>query len=336
MADIVEIDGKYYEMSINEEFIKTAYELKARGIKNWYFMLEIKNPELADLDPFIYTDKLTSSNTIQKDLWFEYRNNLWWFLRTAWLKKVDDNYIGFPMNRAIAAMCWLFLHDQNLLLCAPRQTYKTRSVLEGPLLWTILFYSKNKIDLYGTSKENSESNRIILEKSIDCIPKWLHTFDSIEKRLEVFNNQIRTMAAAKSAEQAINVARGSSANILMFDNAEYIKWLATILDIIGPIFNIVSNEAIKELNHYSQIFTSTPNAYKRDPDPFIGHLIPWTEKLYDFTTDGLINYKQLFNANDSYDIFYVEYPFESLRKDLSWAYELSKVCNDSDAIKSEI
>ena len=86
MSQIKEIDGKYYEMTINKDFVDTALELKRRGNKNWYFMLEIKNPEVADIDPFKI--KLTK----REILLFveECKQNIWWFMRIVARQKYVD------------------------------------------------------------------------------------------------------------------------------------------------------------------------------------------------------------------------------------------------------
>ena len=55
MSKILKIDNKFYDFGTkNESFLITAQELKTLGIKNWYFMLEVKFPQLGvqDIDPF--------------------------------------------------------------------------------------------------------------------------------------------------------------------------------------------------------------------------------------------------------------------------------------------
>ena len=54
MSDIRRIGDKYYDFGTkNTSFLLTAQELKTLGIKNWYFMLEVKRPDLGvqDIDP---------------------------------------------------------------------------------------------------------------------------------------------------------------------------------------------------------------------------------------------------------------------------------------------
>ena len=49
MAKIVQIDGKYYNLEPkNRSFLLTAQELKMLGIKKWYFMLEVKYPQISN------------------------------------------------------------------------------------------------------------------------------------------------------------------------------------------------------------------------------------------------------------------------------------------------
>ena len=54
MPDIKSINGRFYDFDSknNPSFLQTAAELKALGIKNYYFMLEIKDPRVLNIDPF--------------------------------------------------------------------------------------------------------------------------------------------------------------------------------------------------------------------------------------------------------------------------------------------
>ena len=55
MSKIMKIGNKYYDFGTkNASFLLTASELKTLGIKNYYFMLEVKFPQLGvqDIDPY--------------------------------------------------------------------------------------------------------------------------------------------------------------------------------------------------------------------------------------------------------------------------------------------
>ena len=44
--------GKYYDIGTsNKSFIKVATDLHKLGISNYMFMLEVKNPQVVNIDP---------------------------------------------------------------------------------------------------------------------------------------------------------------------------------------------------------------------------------------------------------------------------------------------
>ena len=61
----------------NKSFLRIAAVLKRMGIKNYYFMLALTQPELQGIDP--HADNLDSI-TIQKIL-YECSVNYWYYLR---------------------------------------------------------------------------------------------------------------------------------------------------------------------------------------------------------------------------------------------------------------
>ena len=46
------INGRFYDTGTsNKSFLQVAKDLKTLGVKNWYFMLEIKDPALINGNP---------------------------------------------------------------------------------------------------------------------------------------------------------------------------------------------------------------------------------------------------------------------------------------------
>ena len=64
---IVRLKGKFYDMGTpNVSFRVVASTLRKLGIKNWYFMLEIKDYSLIKTDPHA-TDSKTGHTSLTKD-----------------------------------------------------------------------------------------------------------------------------------------------------------------------------------------------------------------------------------------------------------------------------
>ena len=50
---IKKFKGKYYDIGTsNKSFIKVATDLHKLGISNYMFMLEVKNPQVVNIDPW--------------------------------------------------------------------------------------------------------------------------------------------------------------------------------------------------------------------------------------------------------------------------------------------
>ena len=125
MSNIIKIDDingnpRYYDFGTkNQSFLMTAQELKTLGIKNWYFMLEVKYPQIGvqDIDPF--DTNLSSEDTGR--IHIECLANPWFFFREC--ARVPVRGAGkFPLilTRASAAAVWCFIHNIDFMLCQPR------------------------------------------------------------------------------------------------------------------------------------------------------------------------------------------------------------------------
>ena len=75
---IKRIKGRYYDTGTkNKSFLQVAKDLKQLGIKNYYFMLEIRDYTLIDVDP--YSPNLTQDQVSRTMT--ECTRNLWYHLR---------------------------------------------------------------------------------------------------------------------------------------------------------------------------------------------------------------------------------------------------------------
>ena len=75
---IKRIKGRYYDTGTkNKSFLQVAKDLKQLGVKNFYFMLEIYDYSLINIDP--YSPNLTQDQISR--IMTECVKNIWYYLR---------------------------------------------------------------------------------------------------------------------------------------------------------------------------------------------------------------------------------------------------------------
>lgn len=103
----------------NASFLLTCKELKEIGIKNWYFPLEIKYPNLGvqNIDPY---DPKLSPEDIGKIL-VECKANPWYFFRECVTVPIRGaGHTPLYLHRAGCAAIWCFDHSIDFELVQPR------------------------------------------------------------------------------------------------------------------------------------------------------------------------------------------------------------------------
>ena len=105
----------------NYSFLRTAEIFKRQGIKNYFFLLQLNNPQLQGVDP--YAEDLTN----EQILWImeEARTNFWYFLREV-CKVRADRY--FQANRGNISFIWTYLNHITSYMIMPRQQGKPQRV----------------------------------------------------------------------------------------------------------------------------------------------------------------------------------------------------------------
>lgn len=372
MSDIKMIrdrDGteKYYDFNCkNQSFLITAMELKQLGIRNYYFMLEVKNPfsGVCDIDP--WNPNITPAEI--HALMVELKQNMWFYARTVARIRTDKGVLPFELHRGLAASMWCFVNNLDSCLCEPRQTWKTTGTLAAPISWAFQIASQNThIKLFGKETANTKKNLMDLRNSIDVLPEWLQFKrynDPRENKLKkarqaaetlennLFHNRVTITPKPASPEHAEGLARGESGAIMYFDEIEHMIHFPIVLANSSPAFKTASDNAKSIGNPSCRVFTTTcgnlDSRAGRDAAPVIRSMIPWTEKIYDLTRDEIVDYVSTFREQYSADetvrkdnrevvnIFYIEYQYWQLRKDHNWVLEQFALSGDKMAIRREV
>lgn len=107
--------GVHLETS-NKTFLRTAELFRTMGIKNYYFLLQLNNPLLKDVNP--WDENLTDE--VKLMVLQEAQENVWYILRE--LIKIDGR--RFRANRAVISFVWSCLNHLPTLILMPRQSGK--------------------------------------------------------------------------------------------------------------------------------------------------------------------------------------------------------------------
>lgn len=365
MPGIEEINGKYYDfrdsgINVNQSFLLTAKELKTLGIKNYYFMLRIDNPRVAEIDPF----KPNITKQEVDALMREFKRNMWSFMRMAVRLRTDKGIVPYTLHRGIAAMAWCFEHHFDNCLCEPRQTYKTTETLAGPLQWSFQLSRNLHMHFYGKDTKNTKRNLDYLKNDIELLPSWLQfrkyldhdgkvkksraSTEVLENKL--WGNDLAIYPKPSSLPHAESIGRGGSGAIIYYDEMEHTPFFGAILANSAPLFKTASENAAYAGAPYCRLFSCTPGNLDtkegKESYPIIKSMIPWSEKIYDMTPAQIDEYrsayKEAYNKmedrpeRDVMDVFYIEYQYYQLRRTYQWVVDQYKLSGDKMAVRREI
>ena len=269
MSDIKYINGKYYDFGCkNESFLLTAKELKSVGIKNYYFMLEIKNPRIADIDPFKPNPTRQEIELMMK----EASTNMWYFGANCVRMRTPKGVVPFCLHRGLAAGFWCFLRHQDHCLTEPRQTYKTTGTIAVPLQWAFQLSRNLNMHFFGKETENTKRNLAHLKSNIELLPKWMQftNYKDGEGKIKkarrsteilennLLHNKLEIHPKATSISHAEGLGRGGSGNIIYYDELEHSKFIDKIIANSAPLFKTASDNAKAAGLPYCRLFSSTP------------------------------------------------------------------------------
>ena len=238
MRDPITGQVKFYDLGTsNKSFLSVAWQLKNLGIKNFYFMLEINDISLIQVDPYQSDPKNPERSTLSRDQVKRIINeivvNPWYYLRE--ISRIPDQGgqpIPYAANRGNIAQAWCIKNNLDSWLTIPRQQGKTMSALAMES-WIYGFAtSYAKFTFLNKSGEDSNENLRRLKMQISFLPEYLR-FESVldeetGKRLKgkdnttkisnpVNFNEIVTKAKATSYDNALSVARGTTTPMIHFD-----------------------------------------------------------------------------------------------------------------------
>jgi hypothetical protein len=336
MSNIVRIndeDGRprYYDFGTkNASFLLTAKELKELGIKNWYFMLEVKYPNLNVQDIDVYDKSISRED--QGSILIECKQNPWFFFREVIHIPVRGfGELPLELHRAGCAVIWCWMNSFDFEIVQPRQTYKT-TVLTAIVAYSMLFeYRFADIPYMHTSERRCTENVGILRDYIMSLPKFMNPWSGIKHppgtqslRYEAHKVSIAVISAAKTEAAAADKARGYSLYMWFADECEFIPHMKAVIDGANPTIVQARRTAREKGIRASMMYASTPGNLEtqagKEWQKIIDNLPEFSEKYYDFTPQEIERLKSLPTPDEEdqhrvpITMFYIEFNYIQLRK----------------------
>ena len=358
---IKRIRGRYYDTGTkNKSFLQVAKDLKQLGIKNYYFMLEIRDYTLVDVDP--YAPNLTQDQVSR--IMTECTRNIWYYLREI-CRIPSQGGVGvmFKANRGNIAQTWCVLHGIDSWLCLPRQQGKTQSCL-AIFAWAYSFGTNDSNFIFinkdgGNAKENLQR----LKDQIDCLPEYLRFEQILEEdettgklkivkavknatsmKHPITKNRIIIKSKATSYESALSLARGLTAPFLHFDEPEFTNHIKTIVENSVSTYDTAARNAKKNGALYGRCFSCTPGdldtTMGQESQELLSHTVKWTEKMYDMAYDPNDDSKnevlQYVRNNGENGIVYIEYSYKQIGLTDEWLRDMYNKISNPLVVKREI
>lgn len=356
---IKHIRGKFYDIGTgNVSFKQLATDLRELGVKEYYFMLEIKDYSLAGVNPY-QCDQKTGKSTLTEDqvrrIIAECARNPWYYLREICRIPDSGNPAGIPYNanRGNIAQTYLFLNGIDSWLCLPRQQGKTQSMI-AILAWAYNFGTTDSTFIFvNKDSDGSKENLKRLQAQIELLPEYLQFMsytDSDGKKVKaqknattmrqpVTNNSIKTRAKATSQETAMSLARGLTAPIIHFDEPEFTPYIFTIVSNSVSTYETAARRARENGTMYGRCFTCTPGDVDsqpgKDAEIILSKTCKWTEEFYNMSKDEIENYIE-HQGEKCNRIVYIEFHYNQIGLTRRWLDHIAAEIQDKITIRREI
>ena len=238
---ITRVGDKLYDLGTNNKsFLQLAKDLKKLGIKNWYFMLEIRDPSLVNIDPYAIDPK-TERTTLTQDQIARVVNecmcNPWYYLREiSRIPTQGGDTVPYSANRGNIAQAFCIFNGYDSWLCLPRQKGKTQSALAAQC-WIYNFGTTNSEFIFvNKDGDNAKTNLRRMGDQLLALPEYLQFASLVDEetgtRLKatknatkiknpINNNSVIVKSKASSYDSALSLARGLTAPVLHFDEPEF-------------------------------------------------------------------------------------------------------------------
>lgn len=340
-----------HDTTTNQSFVDMHYYLKAKGIKNNKFHLQIRDPDLMGVDP----RDPNLSLQMKAKVFIECRVNFWYFIReVVRIPQEGEGKTGsrYELHRGNLAMNFLFTCNYSMFVELPRQHGKTTAAICW-YLWVFNFGTTNtKMMFINKKHDDARKNLKDLKRYRSALPDYLQMdapLDSTGKKIRVPNtvdtlqhplnyNIILTLPAAPSKAKADGAGRGATMAIQYYDEFAFMAHNKIIYNAAYPAFSRASRNAREHGVPYGMLITTTPGDMTTEEGQFANSIrvnsTEWSEAFYDRTKAELDAIK---DSNKNTPFFHIRYTYQQLGSSEEWfAEQVVGLQKDWPIIRREI
>lgn len=271
----------------NKSFLRTAELFRQMGIKNYYFLLQINNPLIKDLDP--WSEDLTDEQRMM--ILNECNENIWYILREV-IKIGGRRFRG---NRAVISFIWSCVNHIPTTILMPRQSGKTVGMQVLAFIMQYLLGRGFRTGLITLAAANRMQFVEALKKIRAGLPEYLTNMTYKDKDAgnaltyqafgEDKKNTFEVRVPSGGADGAENVSRGSTFEVLLYDEPAWTKYIENIINGSGPATLTAQKEAREKGIPYFTAKATTPNSVLKEEGKYMHddfmNSTEWREKFFD-------------------------------------------------------
>lgn len=295
MAILYEKDWDKYPNAIvdtgsrNESWVKMAAKYKTMGVKHWYMMLALIQPELAKWDPF---DPNLPEHIVQM-MMLECEENPWYFFREIQRVPAKSGGGSHPLraNRGNIAMFWCVMNSFITYVQQIRQTGKslnTRAVVN----YFHNVAARDSMHILFTKGDLRKEEIKEYKLMRDLLPKWMwylhpkdadnqHEFTTLSR-----GNRTKSYVPQGDPEAANGVGRGTTPTLVTGDEVPFLPYAEISIPSLIAATTASFDEARANGSMHGILYTTTAGDLSTDSGKYVFEKIKsiamfFSEILYD-------------------------------------------------------
>lgn len=309
----------------NHTFLQFASDLKAMGVENWQFVLQLLNPRLQGIDP--HSEDL--DHTTQVEIIFEATYNPFYFIREVLRIPANSGSGGNQLiaNRANIALWWCFLSHIIFFLEQIRQTGKSVNA-DGIEIWFQILGGEGAESIIFTKNDLIRGNIARLKKFRDLLPPYFvtkHKKDLDNQKEFTYmhkGNRVTTYGPQGDPEAANKVGRGKSPGKVHVDESPFLAYLDISLPALLAGTSASFDEALRKGQPHGIIMTTTPGDLSTDEGKYAYEITQkamfWNESLYDSRDKQHLYERILANSRSEFPTIYGKFSHRQLGYSDDW------------------